>query len=187
MKKIIVSLCLATALISCKKESEKLQEPDTIEDSTATLVTTENEEQKAPIKAFSIQEINEFLQKKNDTLYVTNFFATWCGPCVREIPHFKSKITELSGKPVKITFVSLDSKSDWQTKVPQFTDELGIRNNTILVDGQLLDQNFFTSNFKQWTGSAIPFTYMRMGDKTDETLGMISEEQLNEKINSFFK
>ena len=38
--------------------------------------------------------------------------------------------------------------------------------------------HFFTNNFKQWTGNAIPFTFMRRGDKTDETLGMISEEQL---------
>ncbi len=187
MKKIIVSVFLATALISCKKENEKLQESDTTEDSAAISTTPETENPKEPIKAFSIQEMNEFLQKKNDTLYVTNFFATWCGPCVREIPHFKNKIQELNGKPVKITFVSLDNKNDWNSKVPQFTDELGIRKNTVLLDGQLLDQNFFASNFKQWTGSAIPFTYMRKGDKTDETLGMISEQQLTAKINSFLK
>jgi hypothetical protein len=35
------------------------------------------------------------------------------------------------------------------------------------VDGSLW-MNFFKNNFKQWTGNAIPFTFMRKGDKTDE-------------------
>ncbi|WP_209391118.1 TlpA disulfide reductase family protein [Chryseobacterium sp. RR2-3-20] len=179
MKKIILSAFLATALFSCKKQVENNEEKKSVEDS---VTSSKTENAKTPLKALSIQEMNNYLQKKNDTLYVTNFFATWCGPCVHEIPFFKNKIQELKGKPVKITFVSLDSKSEWNTKVPQFTDEMGIRNNTVLLDGELIDQKFFSDNFKEWTGSAIPFTFMRKGDKTDETLGMMSEQDLNEKI-----
>lgn len=186
MKKIILSTLLMAALVSCKKEAEKTEENvssvDSIEINTPEPVTVNTS-----IKSLSVQQTTDFLQKKNDTLYVTNFFATWCGPCVREIPHFKNKIEELKDKPVKITFVSLDQKEIWNTEVPRFTTEHGIQNHTILVDGQLLDQNFFQTNFKQWTGDAIPFTFMRRGNKTDETLGMMSEQQLNEKINSLLK
>lgn len=170
------------SVISCKKENQDTAESRQATDSAATVSAAP-----AAIKAVSPKQASEILGKKNDTLYVTNFFATWCGPCVREIPHFKNKIRELEGKPVKITFVSMDSKQDWEAKVPAFADEQGIRNHTILLDGQELDGTFFSSNFKEWTGSAIPFTFMRKGDRTDETLGMISEEQLTSKINSFLK
>lgn len=182
MRKIILSMLIIGSVISCKKESQAPAERQQAIDSAATAETVP-----AALRAVSPQQASEILSTKNDTLYVTNFFATWCGPCVKEIPHFKNKIRELKGKPVKITFVSMDSKQDWEAKVPAFVDEQGIRDNTILLDGQALDGTFFSSNFKEWTGSAIPFTFMRKGDRTDETLGMISEEQLTAKINSFLK
>ncbi|MCS3529130.1 TlpA disulfide reductase family protein [Chryseobacterium sp. JUb7] len=184
MKKIILSTFVVLALSSCKKENQKIEDQTATTDSVSTPEPTS-----APValKMVTPQQASEFLGKKNDTLYVTNFFATWCGPCVREIPHFKNKIQELNGKPVKITFISLDNKNVWNTDVPRFVDEQGIRNNTVLLDGELLDGKFFSTNFKEWTGSAIPFTFMRKGDKTDETLGMITEEQLNDKISSLLK
>lgn len=184
MKKIILSTLVLFALASCKKESQKNDEAVAATDSTSI---SEPSSPAAPLKILTLDKVSEILNKKNDTLYVTNFFATWCGPCVKEIPHFKNKIEELKGKPVKITFVSLDQKEAWNTEVPRFVAEHGIQDHTVLVDGQLMDEYFFRNNFKQWTGNAIPFTFMRKGDKTDETLGMISEEQLNEKINSFLK
>ena len=65
-----------------------------------------------------------------------------------------------------------------------FVDNHNIRNNTILLDGSQLDETFFKNNFKEWTGDAIPFTYMRKGNKTDEYLGMMTAELLDEKINT---
>lgn len=184
MKKIILSTLVLFALASCKKESEKNNEAAAATDSVSAHET--------PSPAVSLKEvtpdnISKILNNKNDTLYVTNFFATWCGPCVKEIPHFKNKIEELKGKPVKITFVSLDQRDIWSTEVPRFTAEHGIQDYTVLLDGQLMDAKFFKSNFKQWDGGAIPFTFMRKGDQTDETLGMISEDMLTSKINSFLK
>jgi thiol-disulfide isomerase/thioredoxin len=184
MKKIILSTLVLVALASCKKESQKNDETTAATDSTSV---SEPAVSPVVLKTVTPEQTSDFLGKKNDTLYVTNFFATWCGPCVKEIPHFKNKIEELKGKPVKITFVSLDQKDVWNSDVPRFTTEHGIQDHTVLLDGQLLDANFFKNNFKQWDGGAIPFTFMRKGDKTDETLGMISEEQLNEKINSLLK
>ncbi|WP_346985338.1 TlpA disulfide reductase family protein [Chryseobacterium sp. POE27] len=184
MKKIILSTLFFVSLFSCKKEDTKTEDGKMAADSASV---SENSKAPEALKMLTSQETSAFLGKKNDTLYVTNFFATWCGPCVKEIPHFKNKIQELNGKPVRITFISLDNKEDWNTKVSQFVDEQGIRKNTVLLDGQSLEGNFFATNFKKWDGGAIPFTYMRKGDKTDETLGMMSEEQLNEKINSLLK
>lgn len=184
MKNLILTSVISIALIGCKKKTSEAEIKVENNDSVVAI-KTQPEVEKLPLKEKSIAEITDFLQKKNDTLYVTNFFATWCGPCVNEIPHFKNKIEELKGSPVKITFVSLDNKDIWNTEVPTFVDEHGIRNNTVLLDGNLIDQNFFKNNFKQWTGDAIPFTFMRKGDKTEEVLGMITAEDLDSKISSF--
>ena len=188
MKTFILPILFILVLISCKKE---VQNPEnmTPEDS---INISENDSQFVENEKFAvITELNptqttDFLKpKKNDTLYVTNFFATWCGPCMIEIPHFKEKMEELKSQPVKFTFVSLDSKNDWDTKVKNFAEEENLSNDVVLLDGTQLNAEFFPANFKQWDGNAIPFTFMRKGDKTDETLGSMSKEMLTEKLNSF--
>lgn len=184
MKNIILSTLLAVTLFSCKKKSPKSEENLVSTDSTSISKTTEAP--KIDFKEISQKELVQNLAKKNDTLYVTNFFATWCGPCMMEIPHFKKKIEELKNKPVKFTFVDILDKAAWKDKVPAFAKEHGLENHIVLVDESKFDDTFFT-NFEKWKGNGIPFTYFRKGNKTEEFEGSMSEEMLNEKINSFSK
>lgn len=188
MKKVILGAMVLAMFSACKKESkiEENTEAQT-EDSVTVAESNETSEAIIPFKAVEVspEETSKILAKQNnDTLYVTNFFATWCGPCMREIPHFKEKMQELKSQPVKFTFISLDDKNDWNTKVKNFGEEQGLSNNIILLDGMKVTPEFFHANFKQWDGGSIPFTFMRKGDKTDETVGMMSKEMLEEKLNS---
>jgi len=185
MKKLALSIIIFTAISACNKK-EKVEETPVSE----TEIVTEPETDSAPLpmsqNELSPDQVSDFLKSKsNDTLYVTNFFATWCGPCVREIPHFKEKMEELKNQPVKFTFISLDNKEVWNTKVPEFVDEFGIRDNTILLDGSQIGNAFFDSNFKTWRGETIPFTLMKKGDKSEEINGSISKEELENKLNIF--
>lgn len=189
MKKLVLSVMILMAVSACKKESTVVENSET--DSTAAVSVSESNEPTeaaVPFKKveFSPEETTQLLaNQKNDTLYVTNFFATWCGPCVKEIPHFKAKMAELKDQPVKFRFVSLDDPKDWAVTVPEFAARFGLSQDVILLDGKQLTAEFFPANFKEWDGGAIPFTFMRKGDKTDETLGMMSEDMLSQKINSF--
>jgi thiol-disulfide isomerase/thioredoxin len=189
MKKIVLGLMFLITLSACKKETKVAENTENIQ--TDSITVPESNEPTGAVIPFkeielSPEQTSKILAKQsNDTLYVTNFFATWCGPCMREIPHFKEKMNELKSQPVKFTFVSLDEKADWSTKVKAFAEENNLSKNIVLVDGTKLTPEFFPANFKQWDGGSIPFTFMRKGDKTDETVGMMSAEMLNEKLNSF--
>ncbi len=188
MKKLILGFALLGVLTACKKEKNVVAEENYETDSVVVPESNEITEVAAPFKQVELSpaQASEYLAaKQNDTLYVTNFFATWCGPCMREIPHFKEKMAELQGKPVKFTFISLDQKTDWPEAVKNFAEENNLSNNIVLLDGAQLAPEFFSTNFKQWDGGSIPFTFIRKGDKTDETVGMMSKEMLDEKINSF--
>ncbi|UHO40406.1 redoxin family protein [Chryseobacterium capnotolerans] len=187
MKKIILSTLILTALYSCKKETSKSEDTPSATDSTAVAPNATSQAATFTPKELSPENIGKQLAKNNDTLYVTNFFATWCGPCIREIPSFKNKMQELKDKPVKFTFVNLDDKADWDTAVKDFVAEHNLGADVILLDGQKLDPSFFSKNFKQWDGGSIPFTFMRKGNQTDEYLGMMTEEVLNSKIDAFLK
>ncbi len=83
MRKILVTLALTALVISCNdKKTETVTTPSS-SDSTKVEQT---------LKEVSKDKLSQLLKaKENDTIYVTNFFATWCGPCMMEIPHFKEK------------------------------------------------------------------------------------------------
>lgn len=186
MKKLVIIFIILFSVSACNKK-ENTQE---IIPETDNVILPESETNPAPLpmsqNELSAEQVSDFLKPKpNDTLYVTNFFATWCGPCVREIPHFKEKMEELKNQPVKFTFISLDYKDVWNTKVPEFVDEQGIRNNTILLDGSSIGNQFFDANFKTWRGETIPFTVMKKGEKSVEINGSISKEELENKLASF--
>ena len=95
MKKLIFSTLILTALFSCKKS----ETPDQLTEET----TTETVDSSAVTPVNALPEVSQEQLKamvapqKNDTIYVTNFFATWCGPCMKENPHFKEKMEELKG------------------------------------------------------------------------------------------
>ena len=188
MKNLISSLLVLTIIVSCNKETEVAETTDSATVDSSAAMANEVEEAAVPFEKveWTPEEASKMLaNKNNDTLYVTNFFATWCGPCVKEIPHFKQKMAEMKDQKVKFTFVSLDERSDWDGVVPQFVEKFKLSPNVVLLDGSKITPDFFPKNFKQWDGGAIPFTLMRKGDKTDETLGSMSEEMLTQKLNSF--
>lgn len=185
MKKFILTAFIFSALFSCKKnetpENEASTEPTTEKIDSTAISTSQN----ALPEVNQEQLTNLVSAKKNDTLYVTNFFATWCGPCMKEIPHFVEKMQQMKGKPVKFTFVSVDAKEDWNTAVSDFADEYNIKENVILFDASTISPDYFTKITKTWDGGSIPFTVIKKGDKEVETVGMMSKEDLEAKINSF--
>ncbi len=54
----------------------------------------------------------------SDAVYVVNFWATWCGPCVKELPYFEQLNSENIN--VKVVLVSLDFKNQFESKLIPF-------------------------------------------------------------------
>ena len=183
MKKLFLSLFSILLVISCEKKNTETVA--TTNDSVIGEIT-ENILPPTPlVEEATVDETTNLLNTKNDTLYITNFFATWCGPCRIEMPHFVERIEKYKDQPVKITFVSLDSKTEWETSLSNFVDEYGIRKNTIAVDDTHITPEFFALNFKTWKGETIPFTHFRKGDKVEEINGSLTPEKLDQILSTF--
>ncbi len=60
------------------------------------------------IKPVKITELERFINESKKPLLV-NFWATWCGPCVAEIPYFEKEIAKHKDS-IQLILVSLDYK-----------------------------------------------------------------------------
>ena len=53
-----------------------------------------------------IAHVQKLINTKTEKVQVINFWATWCAPCVKEMPIFEK--ANLENKDIKVTLVSLD-------------------------------------------------------------------------------
>ncbi|MBK5277582.1 MAG: TlpA family protein disulfide reductase [Bacteroidia bacterium] len=100
----------------------------------------------------------------SDQILVYNFWATWCAPCVKELPLFE-KLNE-DNKEVKVTLVSMDIDLDPNpAKVYKFVDRKKIQSRVIILDA--VDPNSWINQIdKNWSG-ALPATLI-INTKTGE-------------------
>jgi len=62
----------------------------------------------------------EILNNPSDKLHIINFWASWCGPCITELPEFKRVLLESDSSKVDFLFISLDFPSEIDKKLKPF-------------------------------------------------------------------
>jgi thiol-disulfide isomerase/thioredoxin len=100
--------------------------------------------------------LQQRLAQSTDTTYVVNFWATWCGPCVRELPAFEKVRAATVGQKIKFLYVSVDNVGLLAKKVRPF-----VRQHRLQAEVVLLDEPDPTTSLTKldhnWSG-VIPFT-----------------------------
>ena len=120
------------------------------------LTSNSGAEAGAKVKVVNFNEFEPILHQENDTVYVVNFWATWCGPCIKEIPYFEQLGVKYRDSNLKIIMVSLDMPNQIESKLIPFIEKNNMKNDVLLLD----DPNFnswIPVVDKEWTG-AIPAT-----------------------------
>jgi thiol-disulfide isomerase/thioredoxin len=64
------------------------------------------------IQVIKFNELKQRVFNQSDTTYVVNFFASWCAPCLKEIPAFLQLIDSSQNSKTKVLLVSVDFKTD---------------------------------------------------------------------------
>ena len=110
--------------------------------------------EKGKVEIIKIEGLQSLLNENNHKLHVINLWATWCKPCVKELPQF---IALAENHPeISISLVSLDFVQDLDTKVLPFLEKKNIDLRVLLIDE--LDYNLWIDMVDpSWSG-AIPAT-----------------------------
>jgi thiol-disulfide isomerase/thioredoxin len=115
-------------------------------------LTSESFCQRAPVVKF--EKIEGLLSTKNSKVQVVNFWATWCAPCVKELPYFEKINSEADSQ---VTLISLDLTIDESPeKVYKFIERKKIMSKVLILDEA--DANYWIEKIdKGWSGS-LPAT-----------------------------
>ncbi len=106
------------------------------------------------VTKISFTQLEKEIAKPSDKIKIINFWATWCKPCVAEMPHFE-EVSLINKGDVELYFVSLDFPEELN-KVKSFQQKKKLSAEIILLDETNYDY-FMPKISKEWTG-AIPAT-----------------------------
>lgn len=128
------------------------------------------------LRQVDMGQLQSAVNRPNDTLYVVNFWATWCKPCVNEMPYFENAQQEFGKEKVKVIFVSLNSTKEVK-QVEKLVSAKALKAETVLLDAGN-PNNWINTVDSSWSG-AIPATAMyRRGKKVFFREGEFEQPEL---------
>jgi thiol-disulfide isomerase/thioredoxin len=130
-----------------------------------------------------INDLTGRIDRKSDKIQVINFWATWCAPCIKELPLFEQINATRSDVDVSLVSIDLDLDPN-PDKVHRFVSRKKLKSSVYILDA--VDPNTWIDKIdKSWSG-AIPATLV-----VNSTTGKrkfvereLKEGELEEIINS---
>ena len=133
-----------------------------------------------PVTVVNLKEYQNIAIRNNDTLYVVNFWATWCKPCVHEMPYFEASNQKFKNQKVKFIFVSMNYAREAE-QVKKFINEKQVQADVLLLNAGN-PNNWIDAIDSSWSGS-IPATIMyRQNKKAFFYEGEFTQSQLDSVI-----
>ncbi len=161
-------------LFSCRKEKVEFQ--------NEVIQTVEKQETKT-IQTVNYAELLPFLSKEDDKVHVLNFWATWCKPCIEELPFFERINAEYKDKNVEVVLVSLDFPTQIEEKVLPFIEKNKLKSKVILMSDP--DQNTWIPKIDETWSGAIPATIIYNKNKSAFYEKAFTYDELITELNKF--
>ncbi len=146
-------------------------------------ITTANAQE---IKKWKVQDLEAAI-KNADKPTIINFWATFCKPCIEELPYFQATAKKYHGAGVQLILVSLDLPKSYPTKITAFAAKNKIKAPIAFLDETNADL-FCPKVDQNWSG-AIPASLF-VNNKTGYKKffeDQLSKEQVEKEIISMIQ
>lgn len=175
MRNRLFPLVVLLVLASCKKTKN---EDDTSGIQKALLQEKAFLDGEIPVYDFA--GLQPLFEMKNDTTYIVNFWATWCEPCVAELPYFEALGEKYKNEAIKIVLVDLDDKRAWEKRLLPFLEKRQLKSEVVVLDDP--KQNTWIPLVAEEWGGGIPATLIYNKDQRQFYEQGFSYEELEEAL-----
>lgn len=185
MIKYIYVAVICLVVVSCKQEQEKVVEEEVVTDiiSDASNLEETEKENTLEIPSYNYEELAPIFEKNDDKVYVINFWATWCKPCIEELPYFETLHKNYKDKNVEVILVSLDLPSQLNKGLKNFVLRKKIQSKVIHLNDP--DQNTWIPKVNaNWDG-AIPVTIIYKNDQKSFYAKSFTYDELEAEVKKF--
>ncbi|MCM2302761.1 MAG: redoxin domain-containing protein [Flavobacteriaceae bacterium] len=159
-------------LMSCKSETTFDRKP-------LEVITDDG----ISVEVYDFENFKPLLKQQDDVIYVINFWATWCKPCVEELPTFVTLHEKYQNKNVKVLLVSLDFPTKIKEQLIPFIKIKKLEPEVILLDDP--DQNNWIPQISEKWSGAIPATLIYKNNKSEFYEQSFTYETLEQAILKF--
>lgn len=168
---------------SCKNETTQKEESImTIEDSPQSETTMEDD---YDLAIYDYDGLKPLINKKDNNVHVVNFWATWCAPCVKELPYFEAVNEKYKEDGIEVLLVSLDFPKKYDSALKPYIKKHNLKSQVVAFDDT--DQNRWIPEInKDWSG-AIPATIIYKGNERKFYEKSFTQKELETEINKFLK
>ncbi|MDN3665941.1 TlpA family protein disulfide reductase [Algibacter miyuki] len=169
-------LAVVFLMVACSNKKKN------IEENVKDLAVSENlKEADVQLEVYDFDGFEKFLNIKDDKIHVINFWATWCAPCVKELPYFEKLKAE--HEEVDFVLVSLDFPHLYDTKLKPFMRKHKLKSKVIALDD--VDSNTWIPKVGEtWSGS-IPATIIYKNGKRKFYEQSFTYEELEHELKQF--
>lgn len=133
------------------------------------------------VKSVKIGELQKIITETKNPLIV-NFWATWCVPCIQELPYFLKEYETHKKDSLQLLLVSLDFKETWQKTIPDAIKKRKITAPVIWLNETNADY-FCPKIDSAWSGAIPASLFINPKTGYRKFYGdQLSHEQLKKEI-----
>ena len=173
-------LLIFVIFMSCKNKNTPNEIIESLVESK-----TEKVELNRQFEIYDYDGLEPLINKDDDKIHVVNFWATWCAPCVKELPYFEVINEKYKNVGVEVLLVSLDFPKNYDIKLTPFIEKYKLQSKVVAFDDT--DQNrWIPAINKDWSG-AIPATIIYDNKKRQFYEKSFTQEELETELKQFLK
>lgn len=169
---------LLVVFVGCKKKNNR--EEGQVEDVTVNI---ETKQEPVKFKVYDYDGIKPILNREDDKTYIVNFWATWCKPCIEELPDIEKVYTEYKEQNVELILVSLDMPSMWKSKLEPFVNENNLKGTVVILDDPKMN-DWIPKIDSDWDGG-IPASLIYNANKRQFYAQGFTYDELKNELDKF--
>lgn len=177
---ILLLLVFPVFLGACKEEKSAVKQTT---EATQTTSEAKASPGTAKVPVYKFDEFEPLLNKDDGKIYVVNFWATWCKPCIKELPYFETIAAKYADQNVEVLLVSIDFPKLLEKQVIPFIEKNQIKSPVVLLDDTGANE-WIPKVDESWSG-AIPATVIYKGDEREFYEQSFTLEELEQELNTF--